>query len=264
MVGRNWYVLEPSILEHRFGPIEKETVEVLPKEPVNTKEYEWIAPVYTAQPSRELPIFAEKAEPVEQSVVTQTPVAQTDTLSDMQSAWQEWFQSQQKEEKRLPDASEMMLPKGETEEVKYSPDLAPRGKEIDVYSEDTLENDPHVPPPSYQREENVVFTDTERVNIIKHREASRIDQFSQASPDRAVGTRDMLPERPSKPFTGSNRRVQAKQGRSRSFLLQVGIFAITGLFVAVTALSVTTADQSEKGERNQLYNFINGVSTVEK
>ena len=54
LVGRNWYVLESSIMEHRFGPaeIKKDESQLVEK---NVEEYNWKSPIYTPELSKELP-----------------------------------------------------------------------------------------------------------------------------------------------------------------------------------------------------------------
>ncbi|MDB5189451.1 MAG: hypothetical protein JWL82_408 [Parcubacteria group bacterium] len=113
LVGRNWYVLESSILEHRFGAEEKTDEAV--SEPLQ-REPAWEAATYSSESVVQVPQISPKPmptylpPPVEEEVV---PEAQPDTkkvLADMQSAWQEWFQTQeQNQEKALPEPSDMLL-----------------------------------------------------------------------------------------------------------------------------------------------------------
>jgi hypothetical protein len=111
LVGRNWYVLEDSVLEHRFGAEESKTPAPVsvPQTPVST----WEAPTYTPESItlvpeiQPKPVPAPAKEPAFQA--TEAPVPQERVLKDMQSAWQEWFDTQKKEEQMLPDASEMLL-----------------------------------------------------------------------------------------------------------------------------------------------------------
>ncbi|MGE5541398.1 MAG: hypothetical protein ACM3TU_03960 [Bacillota bacterium] len=114
LVGRNWYVLESSILEHRFGAEESdnEPVNAAPeKAPVST----WNPPVYTAETAAVVPTIAPKPAPAP----VEAPISGVDStkvLADMRSAWQEWFEQQQESEPLLPDASEMLLEEGHDEE----------------------------------------------------------------------------------------------------------------------------------------------------
>ncbi len=86
MVGRSWYVYEPSIRAHRFG-VEAESLEEVSddaEESVST----WEKPTYTSElpqelPELQVPAYVETAAPTEQ------------TLTDMQAAWREWFERKQ-------------------------------------------------------------------------------------------------------------------------------------------------------------------------
>ena len=108
LVGRNWYVLESSILEHRFGA--EETVQ----EEISTTESPasaWDVPTYIPEVPVVLPSLATKPEinpePLPAQISATEPLPErADTLADMQSAWKEWFERQ---EKALPDASDMLL-----------------------------------------------------------------------------------------------------------------------------------------------------------
>lgn len=98
LVGRNWYVLESSIMEHRFGALEKEVekqpqaAEVQKKEPIS-----WVSPTYTTEEPITVPAITPKpAEVVESRRVVQ----------DMQQAWQEWFTQQKSQTLALEESSE--------------------------------------------------------------------------------------------------------------------------------------------------------------
>lgn len=88
LVGRSWYVYEPSLKKHRFSdeieasetPVEQDTSPVSPIEQV------WEAPAYTAEIPTTLPEVTPK--PLQQEVV-RTPEGKS--ISEMQSAWQDWF-----------------------------------------------------------------------------------------------------------------------------------------------------------------------------
>ncbi len=82
LVGRNWYVLEDSIREHRFGKPEEA---VVPVDSVNTpvdRSSTWQKPQYEA----EIPVFVPDLAP-KPEVSAPTPA-----IADMQSAWKEWFE----------------------------------------------------------------------------------------------------------------------------------------------------------------------------
>lgn len=103
LVGRSWYVYEPSLKKHRFS--EEEEIEqpkavtawggasaigtsddVHVSEKANIQAV-WDAPAYMAEEVKTLPELEE--EPVTEIERPLEPSAEP--LSDMQSAWQEWF-----------------------------------------------------------------------------------------------------------------------------------------------------------------------------
>jgi hypothetical protein len=94
MVGRSWYVYEPSIRAHRFGPetvSAPEAVEPLVIEPTQPEVPEEVAetPKYTS----EVPDLLPELTPV--TLEELLPPAE-ETLTDMQTAWREWFDQKQK------------------------------------------------------------------------------------------------------------------------------------------------------------------------
>src|SRR3989344_1421572 len=86
LVGRNWYVLESSIREHRFGPESKpHAATEAPAEPVTSPVSSWEAPTYEA--AKEVTMLP----PIE---APKTPLTNPDTaqaVALMQDAWKEWF-----------------------------------------------------------------------------------------------------------------------------------------------------------------------------
>lgn len=109
LVGRSWYVYEPSIREHRFNDDRKKGKEIeeaqeaepvtvfgspVMKEEVSEKpnvEAVWERPSYTPEP---LEILPELPEMKHEATITEPEPNQepsSESLSEMQSAWQEWF-----------------------------------------------------------------------------------------------------------------------------------------------------------------------------
>lgn len=95
LVGRSWYVYEPSIREHRFNderskgkgasensdPRESKTSE-------NTNiQAVWQQPAYTSESFESLPILSENQVVAVEKNEPDAPKA----VSEMQSTWQEWF-----------------------------------------------------------------------------------------------------------------------------------------------------------------------------
>lgn len=89
LVGRNWYVLEPSIREHRFGKDEDQldTAQKTQKE-TETAPTNWQQPEYVTETPEFIPVLSLKPEPVEP---LRSPV-----VANMQSAWHEWFMDKNK------------------------------------------------------------------------------------------------------------------------------------------------------------------------
>lgn len=85
LVGRNWYVLESSITEHRFGSAQEEKQDALKPIEAENKAYQWSAPTYEA----ETPVPVPSLIPREPEVLASRKV-----VSEMQAAWQEWFSQQ--------------------------------------------------------------------------------------------------------------------------------------------------------------------------
>jgi hypothetical protein len=129
-IGRNWYVLEDSIKEHRFGVQEKRKVPsevfTLPTpEPIRMPEIAtvdfapteaqsaWQPTSYTPQMTDMLPVMAQKqVEDVEYAVAKSLPVpdsiqsseASSAVIAEMQSAWQDWFEVKKQRDLPSPDA----------------------------------------------------------------------------------------------------------------------------------------------------------------
>lgn len=93
LVGRNWYVLDSAIREHRFGKEEPEPIAKEPEAPFD-RVATWQKPQYEAEVPVLVPDFAQKP----------TETVGSPAIADMQSAWREWFE-EQKPQVALPDGS---------------------------------------------------------------------------------------------------------------------------------------------------------------
>lgn len=97
MVGRSWYVLESSIREHRFGKqeeeIEPEATFEAPVAPEVSMPATWEPPTYTAETVNTIPKIVPAPKAPEPFKFEEEPA-----LSEMQSAWKEWFDT-----RREPD-----------------------------------------------------------------------------------------------------------------------------------------------------------------
>ena len=96
LVGRNWYVLDSAIREHRFGKGETVQEEKAPT-PEPDRVSTWEKPQYEAETPILVPSFSRKAD----SGDIGTPA-----IADMQSAWREWFQDKQPDQVMSEPVSE--------------------------------------------------------------------------------------------------------------------------------------------------------------
>lgn len=162
MIGRGWYVYEPSIRAHRFGiesieqtPVEEEVIEA----PVETDTVPdaWEKPVYTSELPQILPELPETAVPAYEEVSPQTE----ETLTDMQSAWKEWF-----------DRKQQVL---STPEIESPEIIDARNEEYAAEQEDTLEEEAEEVTEDDLSEENA----DEEVEIPLH----RIEEEEEYAPE---------------------------------------------------------------------------------
>lgn len=157
LVGRNWYVLESAIREHRFGS-EKEPEDAQASEESQDTQpspvSDWEKPRYVAETPALVPGFA----PKEAAEKPRPPV-----IADMQSAWNEWF-----EEKR-PQAAYPTTEEADTESQKsdeeqaYMPVVTSSVSTVEEsYSEETVsvirleEDEPAAEAPDPSKEEELV------------------------------------------------------------------------------------------------------------
>ena len=85
LVGRNWYVLETALREHRFGKKEEEPAPAEPEKeenPAIERVATWQKPQYEPEVPTLVPDLAPKA----------TQQASSAAIADMQTAWKEWFE----------------------------------------------------------------------------------------------------------------------------------------------------------------------------
>ena len=179
LVGRSWYVYEPSIQEHRFNDErsknkgkhaesdekKEERTDEQTSENTNIQAV-WQQPSYTSEPVESIPTFTALVEREPSAPAPENP----QMLTDMQSAWQEWF-SEHSEPKKSAGSAAVSLPSNEVmsaEEEKashepvYEPivpltrgesvpvrtivsDIAPKREEIPVYRSEVRVRTRHAP-----------------------------------------------------------------------------------------------------------------------
>lgn len=224
MVGRSWYVLESSIREHRFGK-EKEEKEV--EKPENKPSFSssrWEKPVYEPESA---PVIPELTERISVNVfemereVFPTPSEHTSesaALSDMQSAWREWF-SQRQEENHVE-------PENEAEEASRP-----------VYEQ----KDEEVTPVVLQKIEEETFDEAYEEPVAIHRSYSSMPLDIEPS---YVEKEEVVEERlvETTGNRGAQMAVSVPARGGSSLPLKAGLLAIAGLAVVIAALGSGYAD----------------------
>ncbi|MDB5195549.1 MAG: hypothetical protein JWO84_733 [Parcubacteria group bacterium] len=248
LVGRNWYVLETSILEHRFGA--EDEVSSAPNPPQDL-EATWEAPKYMAEIVQAVPNLVPKASapllvepvPLEAPKVAPEPLESPTALADMQSAWQEWFQSQEQEEKLLPDASEMLLEA--PEEVPLLPVRAVEEQERPIHIERIQTPVEHFPARNVDRaEQSVSITRSQvRPQLTMERSSRAATPIAPASTGRTV----RLP-------------------RKGNAVVQSLFLSLAGLSIVVAAIGTGAADKflDRNTTISPVTDFIGGVHSVQK
>lgn len=253
LVGRNWYVLESSILEHRFGAEDKKDEKV--KAEIKPQAA-WETPRYIAEPAQTVPELSPKpaefsSEPLA-SPASLTPEVRS-TLTDMQSAWQEWFQTQgNKEEKALPDASEMLLE--DHEEPSFTPDDVPQTSQA-----------------AYNFVETEVEEEAEPIHIarirpeppVMRREASYTMGEPLRLQRREEAYQEAVEERPQRRSTRHIASVERPQ--KRNLILNALLISAAGLAIVIATLGSGAIDAwvGSGGWANPVTNFLTGTNIVD-
>ena len=189
LVGRNWYVLDTALREHRFGKAVEETVpqkeEKVPESPIST----WKRPEYVPETPVFVPALTPKLEKAEEDQIG------TPAIADMQTAWREWFQEKKDDVamNKVPDSVPYELPAIE-KMVEPEPSVQTREPEAE-----------EVP---INRIEEVENASTEEVVEI-HREYRATAPLSRERMFEATEGRDEREINTSKP--GSHRGALATQ-----------------------------------------------------
>lgn len=261
LVGRNWYVLESSILAHRFGDEVDETQkEMAPVRDLSTNSeknvatYSWNAPTYTTEQVEMLPEIPAKPAVTRSEEADR---AQDMPVVDMQHAWQEWF-SKKKEEELLPSGADMVLSDGGDEE-KYEqkqdffettvPEEVEQQVQIHKVAAPVLKESPRS---QAVYEPDPVFIEKKPImRAISDERTGFYSTFPQKTPAQGRKTRKNTP-----PRAGTKRNVSYT-------IVRIALVAVFGLVVAATYAAVSSIKQSELGGSNAIINFLNGVSTIQ-
>ena len=229
LVGRNWYVLESSLMEHRFGAEEavqeEEEAPVEENEP-EVKEDVWLAPTYKREEPVLVPPLAAREPDQEQA---------KQVVSDMQTAWQEWFSTQKNAPKSLPDGSE-----------DFTPDTLP----AIVAAEEVILTRVHENV-NEEKEIPEEFQPAEEVPLTIHRE-ERIETSVQ---ERKIKPEEVIQEEP------------VKQSSGRGLPMRTLFIAAAGLAVCVALIGTGAVGELSKasgvnnGPQKAVAEYLSGEST---
>lgn len=242
LVGRNWYVLESAIREHRFGSGKEASEEVKgePSKPSVEAISTWEQPQYKAETPTFVPPLAPKPP---------TPV-ESAAIVDMQSAWKEWFEEKKPQFEALPDGSEDF-------KDEYLPVIVPKAPVEESVVEPVTISRVETPPqlPKEEPEEEIAL----------HRSYASLATGEQI-PETTVPVMDLTQKRPVRREMPAQRprNKQGSSGALRATLLvvavSVGIVAIVGTGNADRLFAGTSLDF---GIQKNIVDFLGGKSTYE-
>ena len=283
LVGRNWYILESSIREHRFGA-------ELKKEAAKDENGVWKSPSYAAESISALPIVD-----ASQKIIYEMPAGErkgperSDTVQEMQNAWEDWFSITRKNdqipttlEEDLFESSEIIEDREESiSETVAEPEEAEAEEIVTLHPLETVHlvkivQEPVaevVDEPEYKAQN--VFTDVSQDNeeeiVPLHR-----SYIARGLPTPAVLSSPTIHQpryTPQEPTYGSPRpegrilhesRVQKK--KKASVALQALFLTIAGIAIAIALIGSGKADTFLQQNRIQYgpINFLGGETVVNK
>lgn len=264
LVGRNWYVLESSILEHRFGAEDTDSTQNPgPPSPVHT----WEAPRYTAESVQTVPEVAPKSV-----MAPPVPEEPNKVVLDMQSAWREWFEQQQKQpqsepEAALPDAAEMLLADHEEPAMPTSEPAPAESVQDEIIegSNEEPESNIHIErrqtfEPAYKpiyEEEPAPKVHIERIRPIEPRSM----YVGTRSASSFMGERREASRAQARPKRLKTRRYRAKE---TSFAPHALLLSVAGLAIVVAIIGSGVADPfiPTHGIGTAVTNFFSGTQII--
>lgn len=254
MVGRSWYVLESSIRAHRFGGEAQETPVAEPVAEVAPLDT-WEKPTYIPETIPSMPVM-----PVPQA---EQPSTTAETLTDMQSAWKEWFAQKQdhliespeiidaREEEHEEEAAEEEMPEEET--VTEAPEpvsILP----LHVEEEEEIVEEP---------EEGELEPESEPV-LIHHvapvaAPMPRVQYYQEEQ-------EEYIPTKKERKQARAQKARANRKGYIGPIVVRAFLFAIIGITIAITVISSGFADRYvHPGTPSQpIFNFLGGTSIYSK
>lgn len=254
LVGRNWYVLDTAIREHRFGKEEQE--HIAPKEAldaglVQDRASAWKKPQYEAEIPVLVPNFSGKA----------AETVGAPAIADMQTAWKEWFQDRQPvKDDAFSDfsASSQVL-------------------EQETVSVTLLEETPEpmqVESKALHEEESVQVSRIQDSGAATVSEESENDSVELVDIHRIYATKPVEVQRHPRMTTAaaSNRAVKttrAKEGGVGAVVLQAVLIVVSVAVALVALIGTGHADQYlagtslDFGAQKQVVDYLGGKSFYE-
>lgn len=258
LVGRNWYVLESSIREHRFGEKEKPRNPKL--SPIGAA-MTWDSPRYETEVAVHIAPISEKAAAASEDA---SPVPETapriTILSDMQSAWQEWFTKKEDRKKEEEPFEEEMQPL----EVALEGEITPEDAQIDL-------EEPEISQETVEEKEQEPL-EAVPIRITSIREDNSEEEFEEESympsysSQEVVDMRDAeVPESEAEEPVGQI-RASRKASRARNIVLQSVFIGAALVSVAIAAVGTGFASKFTDFSTYRLseINLISGVSVYNK
>lgn len=259
LVGRNWYVLDSAIKEHRFGKEAEEASVKEPEAPVD-RVSTWQKPQYIP----ETPAYVPELPPKPLETVGSPAIA------DMQSAWREWFEEKQQPVAALPDGSEDFRDE-------YLPVIVPEEAPV---AESRPVEEPIAPVEEKDHEEMVV------ISRIRHQEepASEVTEAAEPalegnvelhrsytttnSPRREyeaeVVSIKTAPVRPPATLAKDSAAEKSTSGVTRALLIVLSLIAVTVAIIGTgNAEQLLSGTSLDFGAQKEVVDFLGGKSTYE-
>lgn len=213
LVGRNWYVLDSALREHRFGRVSEEPItkieEKAPESPIST----WKRPEYVPEIPVFVPNLAPKPEKSEDLQIG------TPAIADMQTAWKEWFQ----------EKNEVVVENKEEESVSQEAQITTKDAEPGF---DTYVPEPEAQEVALNRIEDAQDIDSEQ-EVEIHREYRTTASPTQIQPNQAI----------EPPFQSLAREFnETKSGRS-TIAAQIALILLSLSAMAVATVGTGHAER---------------------
>ncbi|HYF29058.1 MAG TPA: hypothetical protein VEA36_01675 [Candidatus Paceibacterota bacterium] len=283
LVGRNWYVLESSIREHRFG---KETLADVPQA---SHVEERISPVSAWEAPRYAPMEDEPAIPPLEAIKPAPAVEDSaEAVALMQDAWKEWFASRE----QMQAEQEAVIEEATPEPIIEEPTKAYREEEV---SEEEPVRVSDIPSNYSVEKVSQDFEDEERIiNMIRmEREVEHEPEIPhepvmisrtrmtpepvyEAPRPRAQGSVIDLSRAHQEAYTAPQRPIARptqvqRQHKTRTMLTaQALMLSIAGLSILAAVIGSGALDNAlasqgiESSLRGAIFDTLRGESTLKK